>query len=146
MEALACDIIVFRAMTKKHWIDLAQTPPVAPAAYILRSANQLRPAERTLSVGVGSAAAAVKHLKGTHGTASLHVGCVRQCETEPGKCANLNVVPDEPTEEYPDPDPEHANIINVPHPDTSPEDFVLANQIAFALSRQSRFVPIPKAG
>jgi hypothetical protein len=143
MEPFACNLIVYRAMLKKRFVDHTKTPPeIQPAAYFLRKN------EAHLSVGVGSPNAAIKHFPTSNfGTASLHVGCIRQIESKPEESANLDVIPDEPTQEKPAPDPEHGNIVNVPpYVDASSEDILRAERIAGILAKQSRFVPIPKAG
>jgi hypothetical protein len=117
MEALPCSAVVYRAMSRKGWID--QTGHcVLPAAFVRRPP----PADGSgLSVDIDSPGSCHKSLKKCHGVVSLHVGRVRDLR--------LDVVVD---------DSPHANITGVPRQE---EDRDKAEHLASLLAQQARVVP-----
>ena len=99
-EILPCRQIVFRAYSKKSWIDPDTGKPLAMA--FMR-----RPNETGLSVGLTYEGARAG-LNKCHGAATLHVGRVRDAGWE---------VERRPTEFAMD----HCEILNLPDPVTDPD-------------------------
>jgi hypothetical protein len=95
MEPLACSTIVYRAMSRKKWVDKSTEPAtVLPAAFIRRPP----PADVDgLSVDSLSAESCISPLRESFGAASLHVGRIRGL--------GLDVVIDHAP---------HANIVGIP--------------------------------
>jgi hypothetical protein len=117
MAELACSAIVYRAVSRKEFIDRV-TGKVTPAAFILRP----RPKDDDgLSVDFKSARSCYKSLKKCYGVVSLHVGRVRNLK--------LDIVPDDPT---------HANVTGLPRQEENPTE---AANLADELARQARTVP-----
>lgn len=117
MEALPCSAVVYRAMSRKDWID--QTAHrVLPGAFFRRP-----PAAdgSGLSVDVESPSSCHKSLNKCHGVVSLHVGRVRNLR--------LEVVVDESP---------HANITGVPRQQDDRDE---AEHLASELAKQARIVP-----
>jgi hypothetical protein len=121
-EPLACQRIVFRALTRSGW--------VAPNGQILSGAFIRRPVDHDgLSVDIASAASCAAPFRKCYGVASLHVGRVRRI--------GLDIVVDIVVDMAP-----HANITGVPRPE---DDAANAERLAGLLAKQSRLVP-PEAG
>jgi hypothetical protein len=117
MEALPCSAIVYRAISRKNWIDKA-AKCVTPAAFVRRPAPR---DEKGLSVDVESPNSCHKSLRDCFGVVSLHVGRVRDLQ--------LDVVPDQLP---------HANITGLPRQE---DDRTEAEHLASELAKQSRIVP-----
>ena|SRR5687768_9352064 len=73
MDELPCSAIVFRALTRKSWIDKS-TQRVLPAAFMRRPSPQ---DEDGLSVNIESAASSTAPFRESFGAVSLHVGRLR---------------------------------------------------------------------
>ena len=116
----ACQAIVFRAMTRKNWIDPA-SQRVLPAAFFRRPAPK---DDDGLSVDVVSPRSCASALNKCFGVASLHVGRVRGL--------GLDVQLDESP---------HANITALPR---STDDQAKAEWLASQLARHARFIPPEK--
>ena len=117
MEALLCSAIVYRAMSRKGWID-RETHCILPAAFIRRPPPK---DETGLSVNIQSSRSCHETLRDCHGVASLHVGRVRDLR--------LNIVVDASP---------HADITGLPRKD---DDRTEAEHLASLLARQSLIVP-----
>jgi len=117
METLPCSAIVYRAMSRKKWIN-PETHQIQPAAFIRRPP----PADDSgLSVNIESPRSCHKTLNQCHGVASLHVGRVRDLR--------LNVVVDASR---------HADIAGLPRRE---DDRTEAEHLASLLAQQARIVP-----
>lgn len=115
MDPLVCEKIVFRAMSRKQWID-----PIS--GRVLSVAFILRPPPKDddgLSVDIASPKSCASALSKCHGVASIHVGKVRDLGLDV-------VVDDEP----------HANIKGIPR-----DDVAKAEYLAGQLAKQARIVP-----
>jgi hypothetical protein len=113
---LACEVVVFRAATKRKHVD---GPRFAPAAFLRR------PQDAGLSVNYDcDPEECGKNFNPRYGVASLHVGRIRDI--------GLTVEGDDPGP------PPHAEILGVPPnlPETERE----AERLAGLLSEQSRTV------
>ena len=116
METLACNTIVFRAMTRKNWVD-SVTKRILPAAFVRRPPPK---DDDGLSVDVESPRSCVSELNSSFGVGSLHVGRIRDL--------GLDVAAD---------DPPHAVITGVPR---ATEDQAKAEWFASQLAKQARFI------
>jgi|ERR1019366_2851150 hypothetical protein len=116
MDTLACELIVYRAMTRSKWIDPA-TKRVLPAAFMRRPPPH---DEDGLSVNIESPQSCVSILNSSWGVGSLHVGRVR--------ALTLNVVVD---------DAPHAIITGIPR---DVGDQAKAEWLASQLAKQARFI------
>ncbi|NLE40078.1 MAG: hypothetical protein GX621_18840 [Pirellulaceae bacterium] len=117
MESLPCSAIVYRAMSRRHWID-CESNSVLPAAFFRRPAPK---DDDGLSVDICSPRSCRKTLRDCHGVASLHVGRVRDL--------GLDVVVDHSP---------HASIAGLPRQE---DDRTKAERMASLLARQARLVP-----
>lgn len=117
MEALSCSAIVYRAMSRKKWID-RENDRVLPAAFIRRPPPQ---DESGLSVDIASPRSCHETLRNCYGVASLHVGRARDLR--------LDVIVDAPP---------HANIAGLPRQE---DDRTEAEHLASLLAKQARIVP-----
>lgn len=117
METLACSAIVYRAMSRKKWVDWDKHQ-IQPAAFFRRPP----PADESgLSVDIQSPRSCHQTLKKCHGVVSLHVGRVRDLR--------LDVVVDASP---------HANITGLP---SQEDDRTEAEHLANLLAQQARIVP-----
>ena len=117
METLPCSAIVYRAMSRKAWID-REAHRILPAAFIPRPP----PADESgLSVNIQSPRSCHETLRKCHGVASLHVGRVRDLR--------LDIVVDGSP---------HANITGLPRQE---DDRTEAEHLASLLAQQARIVP-----
>ena len=114
---LGCQLIVYRALLKKGWIDKTCDPvKIMPAAFFRRP----RPQDQD-GISVAHSCDVVEYLggfKSAFGAASLHVGRIRDI--------GIDVIPDEPG---------HAAIPGVPYQE---DDILLAESLASDLAAQSR--------
>lgn len=113
---LPCSHIVYRAMSRKDWID-PETNSVLPGAFFRR------PPPKDLdgvSLDTTSPKSCASTLKKCHGVASLHVGRLRDL--------GLDVVPGAGS---------HAAIAGLPDPQA---DTAMAERLASQLARQARVV------
>jgi hypothetical protein len=117
MEALLCSAIVYRAMSRKGWID-RETDRILPAAFIRRPSPK---DETGLSVNILSPRSCHETLNRCHGVASLHVGRVRDLR--------LDIVVDASP---------HADITGLPRHE---DDRTETEHLASLLARQARVVP-----
>jgi hypothetical protein len=120
METLACEQIVFRALTRRGWVD-PMSKRILPAAFFRRPSPK---DDDGLSVDTKSAESSISQFNTCFGAASLHVGRIRNL--------NLDVLPDSA---------DHANIVGVPR---QAEDAAQAEWFASQLAKQARFVEIRK--
>jgi hypothetical protein len=116
MEPLACKTIVFRAMTRKKWVDPI-TSRILPAAFVRRPAPQ---DEDGLSIDVQSPQSCVSGLKSHFGVGSLHVGRIRDL--------GLDITVD---------DAPHAVITGVPR---ESDDQARAEWFASQLAKLARYI------
>lgn len=117
METLACETIVYRAMTRKKWVD-PMTKRILPAAFVRRPPPQ---DEDGLSVDIESPQSCVSELNSSFGVGSLHVGRVRDL--------GLEIEVDAPP---------HAVITGVPR---ETEDQAKAEWLASQLAKLARLIP-----
>ncbi len=117
MEALPCNTVVFRALTRKRWIDPAMMR-ILPAAFVRRPEPQ---DEDGLSVNIESPQSCVAALNSSFGVGSLHVGRVRDLALD----VEVDNAP-------------HAAIKGVPR---EADDQAKAEWLASQLAKQARFVP-----
>ena len=116
MESLPCKTVVFRAITRKQWVD-KPTQAVSPGAFFRRPPPD---DEDGISVDIDSPTSCVKIFNKTFGVVSLHVGRVRDI--------GLDITVD---------DPPHANIVGVPRKE---EDNTEAERFASQLAKMARFI------
>lgn len=117
METLPCSAIVYRAMSRRRWID-RETHRVLPVAFIRRPP----PADKSgLSVDIESPRSCHRILKTCYGVVSLHVGRVRDLQ--------LDVVVAGSS---------HANITGLPREE---DDRTKVERLASLLAQQARIVP-----
>lgn len=114
MDPLPCNAIVFRAMTRKGWVDPA-TKAVLPAAFLRRPPPK---DDDGLSVDIASPQSCVAALRETFGVASLHVGRLRDL--------GIDVIVDQAP---------HANITGIPR---TSDDRARAEWLASQIARQAR--------
>ncbi len=117
MEPIACEAIVYRAMSRKDWID-PKTQCVLSLAFVRRPPPKDNDG---LSVDVDSPRSCASVLSKCHGVASLHVGRIR--------VLGVDVVVDEAP---------HANITGVPR---KADDLAKAEWLAGQLAKQARLIP-----
>jgi hypothetical protein len=120
-DPLSCSTIAHRALLKKKWAD-RETGEISSAAYIPRLVGD----EDGLSVSIRcSPEESVRQFRQHFGTASLHVGRVRDVD-------GLDIIED-PADHC------HALIRGIPIP---PADLARTEYLAGVLARQSRLIPV----
>lgn len=127
---LPCATIAYRAILKKSWVD-RETNEISSAAYIPRRGSD----EDGLSVSIRcSPEESVRQFRQHFGTASLHVGRVRDVD-------GLEIIED-PQDHC------HGFITGFPIPPTDrevpipPKDLARIEYLAGVLARQSRFIRV----
>ena len=119
MEPLTCSKIVYRAMTRKSWVNrTTEQPTILPSAFIRRPPPS---DDDGLSMDILSAESCTAPFRESFGSASLHVGRIRDL--------GLDVVVDNPP---------HACITGLP---LSSDDLAKAERLAGQLARLARFIP-----
>jgi hypothetical protein len=117
---LPCDTIVYRALSKKKWIN-EDTGEVLADAFVRRKDRQ----EIGISVNIATAitpAECASKFNRCNAVASLHVSCVRDL--------GLDIIQNKPT---------HANIVGLPYRE---DDAPTAERLAGMLAQQSRIIRV----
>ncbi|NJL11152.1 MAG: hypothetical protein HC908_16050 [Calothrix sp. SM1_7_51] len=115
-ESLRGDVVVYRALLRKQWID-EDTGRVKADAYFLRAL------EPGLSVNIASVCSpeqCARLFRKCYGVASLEVGRIREI--------GLDVEQDSPN---------HANIVGLPHRE---DDLAEAERLAGLLAKRAHIV------